>query len=480
MKENINISGFTGINNLNIKDVSEIVTGKNFRTFQGELTSRKGNRVLTEKIFDTSINSIHSCGISQITSRLLVQEGANLWLKNGTSAWELLSSTISNGQLNSTQWSTFREGRDSQLVLVNGTKNYVFNIEAGTSISEMANFSTISYDVPKMEKVTTHQGFVFGWSPNFSPANTLKFNDYITIDEDGEQKKYIDIDYWNPAFQIDPSNINETTLEFVSFDTHGLALTNRGAYRLEGYDENSFSTSVVGKYPVYGMNCASKVSNFIMWVGRDSNKLKVYAYGGSDIISIGEKIEEELNSRTFNKIFTIGHDGKFYIFMPNTTDTKVFIFDTIEKQWYIDIYEKIFTCACIHHENFLDKGYLYVGTSLGELVKFDNVSINDFLNTTYSTEFTYILELGRDNSKLKNIWITAEPKNDFTLNIVAQGDNNLETDVFSIDFTTGKQITKKVKIKRAKGSNMKVKFYTNDHIDKLIHLNFIVVPKSLK
>jgi len=480
MKKTINVPGFSGINNLNIKDTNEIVTGKNFRTFQGELVSRKGNIILTEKIFDNTVKSIHSCGVPQMTSRLLVQEGTNLWLKNGTDAWQNLSTTISSAQLNSTQWSTFREGRDSQLVLSNGANNYLFNINAGTDISELTNMNEISYDVPNMEKVTTHQGRVFGWSPNYAPANTIKFNDYITIGEDADAKKYIDIDYWNPAFQIDPSNINETTLEFISFDTHGLALTNRGAYRLEGYDETNFSTSVVGKYPVYGMNCASKVSNYIIYVGRDSNKLKVYAYSGSDIVSIGEKIEEELNSRTFTKIFTIGHDGKFYIFMPDASDTKVFIFDTIEKQWYIDIYEKIFTCASIHHENFLEKGFLYVGTDNGDLVKFDNTATTDFGVTTYSTEFEYLLELGREKSKLKRIWITAEPKHNFTLNVVCQGDNNLETETFVCNFVEGEQMIHKLKIRRAKGSNMRIKFFTDDDIDKLVHVSFVVIPKKLK
>ena len=480
MRKNIPVSAFSGVNNLNIKDTTEIVTGKNFRTFQGELSSRKGNIILIEKIFDNAVKSIHSCGVPQMTSRILVQEGTNLWLKNGTDNWTLLDDTISSAQLNSTQWSTFREGRDSQLVLSNGANNYVFNINAGTGISELTNLSEISYDVPKMEKVTTHQGRVFGWSPNYAPANTIKFNDYIVIGEDADAKKYIDIDYWNPAFQIDPSNINETTLEFVSFDTHGLALTNRGAYRLEGYDETNFSTSVVGKYPVYGMNCASKVANYIIYVGRDSNKLKVYAYSGSDIVSIGEKIEEELNSRTFTKIFTIGHDGKFYIFMPDASDTKVFIFDTIEKQWYIDIYEKIFTCASIHHENFLEKGFLYVGTDNGDLVKFDNTATTDFGVTTYSTEFEYLLELGREKSKLKRIWITAEPKHNFTLNVVCQGDNNLETETFVCNFVEGEQMIHKLKIRRAKGSNMRIKFFTDDDIDKLVHVSFVVIPKKLK
>jgi len=479
MKKNITATAFTGINNLNVKDMSEIQTGKNFRTTQGVLTTRTGNTILNlNKTFSSPIKSIHSCGISQMTTRLLVQEGSNLWLYNADS-WTNLKSDLSGNTLKSCSWSSYKYG--NFLVLVNGSQSFQFDI-AGATLGILDNEEVgTGHIVPNMEKVVSHHGFVFGLSPNYSPSNTLKFNSYFKETVDGEEYKYKSIDYWSPAFQIDASNKGETALDFVNFDTHLLVLTNRGAYRLEGSDENSFTPYTVGNFPVYAIDCASKVGSYVMYLGNENGRKKVYMYAGSEIQSIGEKIEEELNDRLYTKIFTHGQNGKFYVFMSNTTlgNTKVFIFDIHEKQWYIDYYDKVFISVCEHHDNFTDAGYMLVACSDNSLLKFSNVD-TDNVNTNIPTEFSYLLQLGRDKSKLKSIWVTAEPELEFTLNIKAKGDENPETDTFSLTFSGEHQKAQKVKIRRCKGSNILITISSTQKIDKLVNITFVVIPKKLK
>lgn len=462
------VKGFGGINKLHTRELGQASDGKNFWTRNGALRTREGCSLLPGVPFTSPVKSVHQAVEAQITPRLLVEESGKLWRYN-TSDWVTLLSSVSGNGFSSVFYYGY-------LILVNGAQKYAYDIDAD-SIAQLVNNEGGS--VPDMEFITAHKDILFGWSPNFAPADTIHFNGYekdATGKILGRSK-----DSWPPDFAIkvpDPSG--SPVLACIPAGTHLLILTEYSYWLLYGDNEDNFSLVPGGATGVYDGRCAAKVGDYAIWLGKDEQQeWSVYAYSGTQPVVISQPIEEMLNSlpaAAFINVRAYGFSTKFWLIFPDTqaNTTKAFVFDIEEKQWYIQEFPAAFMSACLY------EGILYFGSNDAKIAKLD--SQTDFGNPI-TTEFKIgpvHIEDAR-KFKVKRLWINAEPRNNFSLNVYSSADDGEESGPYSVSFEAGGQSTQQVKLQGGnKGRDIYLRCVTTDRIDELQSFSLTVIPKAIK
>lgn len=475
-KQALPVAAFGGINKLHTRDLGQASQGKNFWTRNGVLVTREGASLVPGTSFTGPVRSIHSAAKVQTSTRLLVEEGGRLWHRLYDSAnWQVLLSNVSGNGFSSAVYY-------EHLILVNGPQKYAYDIGAG-SIAPLVNLE--GGEVPDMEFITVHKGILFGWSPNFHPADTIHFNGYEK-DADGKilgRSK----DSWPPDFAIKVSgDVGTPVLDCISVGTHLLILTQKGYWLLYGNDEDDFSLVPGGATGVYGVRCSAKVEDYAVWLGLDEHGIKrVYAYSGTQPVVISQPVEELLNGlpRTaFANARAYGFGTKFWLVVPDTyaNTTKAFVFDVQEKQWYVHEFPAAFTCACLYGE-YMERQYVHFGTRDARLVRLDD-SPTDFGNPIV-TEFKIgpIHLDGARKFKAKRVWFNAEPRNDFKLDVYASSDAGPESGPYAVSFTASGQKTQQVKLQGGnKGRDIYLRVTTTDRINELQSFSLTVAPKAVK
>ncbi len=470
----MSVKAFGGINKLHTRELGQASEGKNFWTRNGVLRTREGCSLLPGVPFTLPIRSIHQAVEAQITPRLLVEESGKLWRWN-TVDWTTLLTKVSGNDFSSVFYYGY-------LILVNGTQKYAYDVDADT-IAPLINAE--GGDVPNMEFITTHKDILFGWAPHFAPADTVYFNGY----EKDASGKILgrSKDSWPPDFAIRvPDGSGSPVMACIPAGTHLLILTQRSYWLLYGDNEDNFSLVPGGAIGVYSERCVAKVGDYAIWLGEDDHGAKmVYAYSGTQPYVISQEIEELINNLpagAFANVRAYGFGTKFWLILPDTASntTKAFVFDIEEKQWYVHEFPASFMSACLYGDS--DEQRIHFGTNDARVVLLDENSTTDFGHPIV-TEF----KIGPLNTgdgrkfKVKRLWVNAEPRNGFSLDVYISSDAGNESGPYSVTFEAGGQKTQQVKPQGGnKGRDVYLRVVTTDKINELQSFSLTVMPKAVK
>jgi len=477
-KASLNIPVFSGINVQHTRKIGEPSAGKNFVVQNGMLRTRDGCSLVTSS-FPAAIKSIHQAPKVGMDTKLIVEAGNNIYHRTTEAgAWSAIQSASTNYGFSSVLWAIVDENGSvsSNLYLAGGGTNklYVYSIDTG-GISVWSNFSPeMSGVMPTMEFLCKHEGRMFGWGLNSAYPNRMYFCGYDETDA-----KNVSAEYWPEDFWLDVSgSAAEPVLDAVSLGGHMLVLTPRRHYRVYFSDETNNSTDEIGKVGMYKIRCAAKVGNYCLWLTQEDGKYRVYAYSGSEAVPVSQNVEELFAGYSFTNAFAFENGGEFWLVLPGspTNKTTVFVYDL--KDWFIYEYPFVINCAGAFGA-VTGREYVHLGLNDNRIVKLDG-SLTD-LGVSITSELVIgpLSSEGR-KTKIKRLWLTAEPDNDFDIDVYSTSDREAEGSAITAEFTAGVQETVEVKITGTKGRNNSLRLSATDRISGLESGSITAVVGAVK
>lgn len=463
-KQGISIFSFGGINKLHTRGPGQPSTGKNFYVSNGSLYTREGCSVLSGTPFTNPIRSVHSAGMVQVTTRLLVEESSNLWRTLDGTNWSAIKTNVSGNSYSSTQWD-FPHGA-SYLVLGSGSQGLKYDIAADT----LSNLINEDGDPPNFEFVVTWRNRVWGWAPNWPKAHLIRFNG---TDKDGN----LSLDWWPLDYVRSPSlGAQDPVLAAHPFGTHLFVLTKNGYSRIYGQSEDNFEANPGGEEGLYGVRCSALVGEAVIWLGEDK---KVYAYTGTSAYPISQPVDELLIQESFSYVRAYGFGNQFWLVFANLTagTTRVYVFDMQEQAWFVYEYPVAIRCGCLHGA-YMEAGRPHFGLHDARVLRIGGTTD---LGNPVATEFTLgPFYIDSRKFKAKRIWFNAEPKNSFALSVSTVCGQEDEVDQSSVGFEVGGQTTKAIKLRGVKDRDISISVSTTDRINHLQSAEVVIVPKELK
>lgn len=461
-KQPFEIRAFGGINTNHSRQLGESSKGKNFYTSNGSLITRNGCSAITPPGGIGAIKSLHSAPKVSLDTKLLLEEGVNLWHKTTVAgAWSTIKTDLNGSFLDSARWLDY-------VILVNGNQKRAYKVSDGT-IADLTNSSGGS--VPNMEYVITWRTRIYGWGPNFAESHLLR---YCGADANGDITK----DNWPPDHALDiGGEAGSPVLDCVSFPTHLLALTRKGYARVYGSHGDGWEIYRSLGMGIYGPRLVAMVGDMAIYLGAD---LKVYGNSGSTPIHISPNIDELLSKEDFSNVKAYGYLGQYWLVFSNTAanTSKAYVFDTNEKGWFIYEFPFAINSFC-EFGNYLGQEYLYLGLNDARIAKMDSSSTD--LGAAITTELNLgPYEVESRQLKIKRLWLNAEPKSNFTLNIYTTTDLAVEEGPETLSFVTGKQNSGEVMLSGIRGQNVTHRITTTDKINELQKATIVVVPKGVK
>jgi hypothetical protein len=174
--------------------------------------------------------------------------------------------------------------------------------------------------------------------------------------------------------------------------------------------------------------------------------------------------------------------SQLWVICPGTTTSRVFVFDTVEKEWYIYDYPFKITAGTMFGEQG-QEDFIYLGSNPG-VIKCDPLVDTDIGSNDITTSFKWgPVSMNNRELKPRTLYVVGEPENDFTLNVTEILDNNPEPNALPIPFkatTPVKQVTEPLRVPRDKGYNMSFLFETTNKINKLNGLTAVFKAKGEK
>ena len=467
-KTSLEIKAFGGINTLPNRKLGQPSAGKNFLTVGGKFRTRPG-LVAAPGItaLTKEIRSLHFAKMAQTSERFLAETVDGIYYYDSDlEEWDLKDAGYaSNYGFSSAIW------RD-EIVLAGGNKMNLFGIETPTLT---LNFTTGSESGAAGEGVAVFKDRVFLFGPNYAPAYKLKFNGYEYVyDEETEEytDEIVDVDIfvWPEKYQI-PANDGDSILSVIPTGSSMFILTGNGYWHVYGNNEDDFEVIREGDIGCYDLNHGKLVGDIIVWLGKDK---KVYVYTGSTAEHVSGPIDEYLSAQTFSVTTVRCHSfsGQFWIIFRGTTTT-AYVFDTVEKQWYIYEFPVNISAACMRNN------IIHFGTSTGAILQFIE-GVNDN-GTTITTDSTLgPINMQSRKIKVKNFYISANPGNDFDIDISSVVDDYEESSPDICSFNEGSESTQNVKVNSRKGLDIYVKISSTDIINELSGGTIIVSAGQLK
>lgn len=461
-KQPYEIRAFGGINANHNRQLGELSKGKNFYTSSGSLITRNGCSLVTPPANIGAIKSLHSAPKVSLDTKLLLEEGNKLWHKTtNAGAWTSIKADLNGTSLDSARWLDY-------IILVNGNQQLAYKVSDGT-LAAITNSSGGA--VPSMEYVITWRTRIYGWGPNFAESHLLR---YCGTNADGDIIK----DNWPPDHALDiGGETGSPILDCVSFPTHLLAFTRKGYARVYGSHGDGWEIYRSLGMGIYGPRLAAMVGEMAIYLGSD---LKVYGNSGSTPIHISPSIDELLMKESFANVKAFGYLGQYWLIFSNTVanTSKAYVFDTSEKCWYIYEFPFAINSSC-EFGNYLGQEYLYLGLNDFRIAKMDESATD--LGTAITTEFSIgPYEVESRQLKIKRLWLNAEPKNNFTLNVYTTTDLIAEEGPETLSFVTGNQNSGEVMLSGIRGQNVTHRITTTDKINELQKATIVVVPKGVK
>jgi hypothetical protein len=446
----IEILGFGGINRRHDRQPGQPSGGKNFRTRGPALFSRSGTVSVTAPDPCAAIKSLHAAAKVSVDTRLLMEEGNNLWHKT-TGAWSLLKSDLNGTRLNSCRWQDY-------LLMGNGNQALAYDITNRT-------IADIGGSPPPMQHLVWWKYRPWVWAPDYTDPHLLSFPGY---DVDGNISK----DVWPVTYKLNiGGSAGLPILGCVPYKTHMVSFTRNFFKRVMGNDETDLAVLDGTDTGLLSPRLATLVDKILFWVG--SNE-KVYLYTGSDPIPISDPIKELLDTEDFSNAFSLNLNNQYWLFFPLVTTTRVYIFDPGESGWYIDEYPAVITAGYIHGA-YNSAESIYFGTSAGTMCKVDDSATTDFTEAAITTD-VYLgpLDAGGAEFWANTLHVQADPKNNFNLDIYASCDRRPEQGPFPAYFSVGSQSYRDISLRQVRGKNVSLRISSTDKINELQKLTLSV------
>ena len=468
-KKPVDITYIGGINNLHTRQVNEPSTGKNFRSYNGDLTTRGGSVEIAGTSFASPIRSIHAAPKVGYDTRLIVEEGTNLWHRTTDGGgWTLLKSDVSGTHgFRSCLWSNY-------LILVNGEQALAYDIENAT-------IADLEDSPPHMQHVINGNDLIYGWAPDYEDSDRIN---YCAEDSDGNPSK----DLWDTSERyFTAGDSSSPVLDVIILDTHKFILTKKNCLKL--YSEpGSFQPSYAGAIGAYKSKLSAIVRDVVFWVGMDNGIKKIFAYSGTSPYEVGQKISTFLQEESFDYAWACSVGNQYKLFLPNTTTgvTRIYTFDLgvmddadNDSKWYIDEFPWLFMCGCSYCVNYIDQEYLYLGTNDNKIVKLDESLTNDN-GTAITSDVTFgpLRAEGRKN-KIKDLFIGALPENDFDVDVYIGVDDKEEKGPYTASFEEGNQADLRLILHGFKGRNITIRLTSTDTVSKIQQLTPYIVPGAV-
>jgi len=449
---------FGGIDARHTRQPGNPSTGKNFYTKNGELFTRGGSTTVnTDPAFADRVFTINSAGKVGVSTRLLVEEGSNLWhtLYEGSTWSKLMDGTVEGNGFNSCRWQDY-------FIMVNGSQMKAYNIAAGT-------LADLGGSPPSLEDVVTWKNYIFGWAPNYINSNRLWY-----CGEDGGGN--ISKDIW-PAtnFLNIGGDVGAPVMKFVPCRDHAIALTFKGYFRVWGTPPIDLEKSYIGNINLYHGRLLASAADMPIWLGLEGGYRRIYSYSGTVAMPISMPIEEMLQSYSSGTIDfsrAVGIANQWWLFVPILAEnyTIAFVFDVTEKKWFIYEFPFIIRSACVH-SNYMGREYIYCGLGAAVSSKWA-IKLGDYTTDANGSAITTDFTLGPYDVfdaeiTARTLYLNGKPRNDFSLNIYPRMDNEAEGPAIPMSFTTGQPVTQKIPLGTNYGYNLSLRISTTDKINAL-------------
>lgn len=452
MAKPIVIEKFRGINKSHTRDINELSGGKNFRIVNGRLLTRPGSVSVTPPSPSASIKSLHAAPKVSVDTRLLLEEGTNLWHKT-TGAWTTIKTGLNGTRLNSDRWFDY-------LILVNGNDKLAYDV-ANMTIANLGGTP------PAMQHVLTWKFRIFGWAPDFSAPHRLYFCGY-------DANQDISKDVWPSTYFLNIGGSSGLPIQnCIPFPTHLVCFTKKYFKRVYGDTEANFEILDGADVGLYAPRLAVLVGDILFFVGDDR---KIYAYSGSSPVYMSSGIDELLDNEDYATGFMLNLDNKLWLIFPGASTSNIYMFDPTEGGWFADVYPAVIT-AGYSHGAYNSPESVYFGTGAGTMFKLDNSIITDFNASSITTEAELgPIDVGGADFWLNTAYVQADPKSSFGLSIYATCDRRTQQGPFSTSFTAGAQDYKEIPLKQVRGMNIMLKLSSSDRIKELQKIT--VVPST--
>lgn len=460
-----NTNTMGGIDTRPNKNASRFYEGSNFYTRAGSLFSRPGT-VLIDSNFEGDVVAMIQAPLPGHDTVLIVQVGYGLYhLVDDT--WTLKYTLTSDTHVKSCRFI-------NKIIMVNGTDRIIYDIENDSYETLVVSGEE---EIPELEYVTAWKFRAFGWSPNTADSHMLKFCGY-----DGDDM--IDPKVWPPSFTLNIGGSAGSPI-FNAFPAgnHLLVLTETTYTPVYGNTEDDFEVGTSGQTNVLRPGVAEEINGLVLWLGKNINgELNVNLYSGTEPIDISGPIQDYLPSIDLETVFTKAFLNQFWVISPDTDETRVYIYDTSEAEWFIYDFPFKIVSGTVFGE-YLKDDYVYLGSS-PKVIKLDPEASTDIDDNVIMTSFTWG-PINRDSRTLKpkSVHIIAEPETSFKLYVKQIVDDNPEPISVAVPFISSKpvkQITETVRASRDKGQNLSYCFYTGDKINRLNGLTTVYKQRGLK
>lgn len=459
-KELATINSITGIDTRHTAPANSMRGGKNFRTRGGALMTRPGCSIV-ETPFSTSVVSLFQAGMPTKKTRLLAQEGTNLWQRT-ESSWTKIKQNLTDGK-------TLRGCRFiDKLILVNGSERLQYDIKNGT----ISSLVTGSDPIPELEYVITWKSRVWGWAPSKSNSNFIRFCGY---DDDD----MIDPKVWPADFTLDISrDSGSPILMAMPSINHLLVLAKNGFWQVYGDTEEDFSIQYGGAACVVSPEVCNMVGNLIFWLGEERGKKTIYVYSGTSPVPISGPIDDLLQKISLDQVTSLSFLNQYWLVANEGPKSTVFVYDVEEKTWYIYEYPFNITCGSPFAE-YRETETMIVGTKDMGLLALDE-SPRD-ITEPITTEFVFELDAKSREFKSRTLHINAEPKRPFTLEIYLSADGKEEQPVKYVSFDKAEgAVFKPTKLGRIKGRTCRIRIRSTDRIEEIQEIGLVIKPRAVK
>lgn len=466
-KDVSSIRSMGGIDTRFSKDSSRFSDGKNFYTKSGSLYTRPGTTIVPSELTSPVI-SIINAPLPGKDTVLIVQQGNKLWhLVDDT--WTEKYTLTSDKPLESCRFI-------NKILMTNSIDRIAYDIPTGVYSTLVVAGLT---EIPALEYFISWKFRVFGWSPSAEDSHMLHFCGY---DEDDA----IDPKIWPPTFTLNIGGSSGSPI-FAAFPSgnHILVLTETTYTPVYGNTEEDFEVGTAGQTNVLKPGVVQGINDLILWLGKDVNSnLVVNLYSGTEPIVISDPIQDFIPDIDLDTVFTKVFMSQFWVICPDSENdkTKVFIYDTVEKEWFIYEFPFEIVSGTVFGE-YLSDDYIYLGSS-SNVIKFDQSVKTDIVDYDIVTSFSWG-SITENNQRLKpkTIYVVAEPNVSFDLGVVQVIDDNPEPESVTLSFTKGtpvRQVTEFIRVSRDKGYNLSYVFSTTDKIDKINGLTAVYKVKGAK
>ena len=466
IKTDITVESLGGIDTRPSRERSRFSTGQNFYSSGGSIYTRPGTTEI-ESTFTGEIVAMFQAPLPGSKTTLIAQQGNKLyhWVDG---VWTEKYTLTSSDPIQATRFI-------NKLLMVNGTDRVSYDIGAGTYETLVAISGTTI--IPALEYITVWKFRPFGWMPSTSSSHVLYFAGY-------DANSVIDPKVWPPTFTLNIGGSSGSPIFGVfPAGNHMIALTESTYVPIYGSTEDDFEIGTAGETNVLRPGVIENINDLVMWVGKDvTDRMSVYLYSGTDPVSVEAPIQGFLGDIDLSTLYTKSFLSQFWIICPSISTTKVFVYDTKEREWFVYLFPFKIVSGSVFGE-YLNDDFIILGSS-SRVIKLDPQAITDIDDNDIITSFTWgPFSIESRKLKPKSLHVTSTAHSNFTLGVIQVADDNTEPVSQDLSFSAVspvKQVTKVLRVTRDIGYNISYRITTSDKVNRLTGMSLVVKGKGLK